>query len=432
MRVAVMGGGFGGLVASHLLAKKGYEVFLFEKDGHLGGIAAAFHFEDTFLDRFYRHVYVCDKELLSLISELGLDDKLRWHPSRMGLFYGGKTYGFGGPLDLMKFTPLSIPDRVRFGLITLYLGYMRESGMLDEVTADEWLGKRMGKKGYEVVWAPLLKSKFAESYQEVPLAWFWSKIQLRKSNRTKTMSNEKLGYLEGSFKVLLDSLEEAVTSFGGIMHKGSPVQEVLVEDGKAVGIKADGRKHSFDRVLSTMPLPELAGVLPKGQEEYREKIRGIDHKAILVMALKLNRSLSKYYWLNISDSRIPFNLLLEHTNLVNPGAYNGKHVLYISNYLSADDPLYSMTADELFESYLPHLKRVYDGFDAKWVEDVYVFRNDYGTPVFDRDYKNRIPSHKTPIKNLFIACGEQIYPQDRGMSKTIEVVKNACGLIEGG
>ena len=429
MRVAVLGGGITGLSSAYFLARKGFKVEVFEADGFLGGIAASFPFEGTHLDRFYRHIYVCDDDLLSLISELGLNDKLGWHASRMGFYSAGESYDFGGPLDLLRFKPLSFLDRIRFALITFYLGFVKDSRRFDDVSADEWLRKYMGWRGYDTLWAPLLKSKFGDAYKSIPLSWFWSKIQLRKSNRTKTMSNEKLGYLDGSFKFLVDALADKITGYGGVIHTGSPVEELVVEDGKALGLKASGKKFSFDTILSTLPLPELSKLIPDSQREYRDSLLKIDHNGIVVMILKLKRRLSPYYWLSIGDSNIPFNLLLEHTNLISPDNYGGKHILYISNYTSIEEDFYKMSEEELFKVYLPHLKKVYPDFDRDDVDEVFVFRNEFGTPVFTRGYQSLLPNSLSPIENLYLACGEQIYPEDRGMSKSIEVAKKVCGMI---
>ena len=429
MRVAVVGGGISGLFAAYFLCKKGFDVDVFEREAELGGIAASFPFEGMFLDRFYRHIYICDSDLLDLIEELGLNNNLRWYPSKMGFYYGGKSYDFGGPIALLKFSPLSILDRIRFGLISLYLAAVSDPGRFDEVSADGWLRRYMGEQGYEIVWAPLLRCKFGEAYRNVPLAWFWSKIQLRKSNRTKTMSNEQLGYLSGSFKVLIDALEEKILDAGGVIYPKTPVDEVVIEDGEAVGIKASGKTYPSDAVLSTIPLPELAGLLHQAPENYRESLLQIKHQGVVVMVLKLRRQLSPYYWLNVSDSEIPFNLLLEHTNLIPPGEYNGKRILYVSNYTSTDDPVYRMGKEELLDAYIPHLRKVYPDFRKEDTEDVFVSRNDYGTPVFTKGYRNLLPNSVSPIRNLYIACGEQIYPEDRGMSKSIELVKKVCGMI---
>jgi len=429
MRVAVVGGGISGLAAAYYLLKKGVEVELFEKDEGLGGIAASLPFEGTFLDKFYRHIFFCDKYLLSLIYEIGLSDDLHWIESRMGFYSNGDSYDFAGPIDLLKFKPLSVLDRIRFGVITLYLTVIRDWERLDKVTADKWLKSKMGIKGYETIWAPLLKAKFGESYTEVPLSWFWCKIQMRKSNRSKTLSNERLGYLDGSFQVLIDVLEEKIVSQGGVIHKSSPVTGLTVSQNVAVGIEVSGKKYSFDRILSTLPLPELIKILPDSKSDYKNKLSSIRHKAIIVLILKLKKQLSPYYWLNIGDDKIPFNLLLEHTNFIDPGKYNGKHVLYISNYTSKVDPLYSLGSEELLEKYIPHLMEVYPDFSVEDVEETLLFKNDFGTPVFTTSYREIIPENQSPIENLFLASGEQIYPEDRGMSKSIELVRKVIELM---
>jgi protoporphyrinogen oxidase len=78
-RVAVVGGGLGGLCAALDLSSQGCEVSLYEKYPALGGLAAAFDIAGTKLERFYHHIFSTDLDILALIDELGLQDKLEWH-----------------------------------------------------------------------------------------------------------------------------------------------------------------------------------------------------------------------------------------------------------------------------------------------------------------------------------------------------------------
>ena len=59
--------------------------------------------------------------MVELIGELGLEDQLAWLESKVGLFYGDKIWDFSTPMDLLRFTPLSLFQRLRVGWWTFLL-----------------------------------------------------------------------------------------------------------------------------------------------------------------------------------------------------------------------------------------------------------------------------------------------------------------------
>ena len=56
MRIGIVGGGIAGLVAAYSLAKDGHQIYLFESDEILGGLAQSVDFAGNKLDKFYRHI----------------------------------------------------------------------------------------------------------------------------------------------------------------------------------------------------------------------------------------------------------------------------------------------------------------------------------------------------------------------------------------
>ena len=100
--------------------------------------------------------------------------------------------------------------------------------------------------------------------------------------------------------------------------------------------------------------------------------------------LMLPRSLSRIYWLNISDKSIPFVGAVEHTNFITAHHYGNRHVLYLSNYLPEGHRLYSLTPDELLNEYLPHIRRINPAFELNWVQDLWLFKDEAAQPVIER------------------------------------------------
>ena len=98
-RVAIIGAGIGGLMAGYELTKKGYKVTVFEKEKEIGGLLSDFEIAGKSLEKTYHHIFKTDKEVINLIEELGLIDKLKWHKSSVALFYNNKFYPFSGAID---------------------------------------------------------------------------------------------------------------------------------------------------------------------------------------------------------------------------------------------------------------------------------------------------------------------------------------------
>ncbi|MDY6918042.1 MAG: NAD(P)/FAD-dependent oxidoreductase [Chloroflexota bacterium] len=427
MKVGVVGGGLAGLSVAYELSSAGHRVTVFEKEAQLGGQAATFEIAGERLEMFYHHIFSSDVDIIQLIHELGLDGRLEWLDSRVGFYHGGTIYDFVTALDLMRFSPVSLFDRLRLGLLSLYLRWYRNWPRMEGVTAKEWLLKYGGRRNFEVVWGPLLRNKFGSRYDEVGMVWLWGKIHLRFSSRQG--GRERLGYMAGSFGVLADALQQRIIDSGGEVLTSSPVEQVMVEDGRATGVRVREQSHQFDAVIATVPSPAFLSMAPSLPEEYAGKLRGVPYQVAVCLVLVLKHSLSGIYWLNISDPSIPFVAVIEHSNLVDPAVYGGKRIAYVSNYLSHDHRLTWLSADALLAEYAPHLRKINPEFEPGWVEEARLFREPAGQPIVTTSYSLHIPDHRTPVPNLYLANTTQIYPEDRGMNYSVRLGRRVARLV---
>jgi protoporphyrinogen oxidase len=422
VKIGVVGGGLTGLTAAYELAKEGHQVLLWEKAPYLGGQAGTFEIEGTLLERYYHHIFTGDADMMGLIEELGLSERMQWLASKVGFFYEGEIYDFVTPLDLVRFRPLRFGQRIRAGLVTLYLQRFGDWKRLEEFTAEDWIRRYAGEQAYEVIFAPLLRAKFGQFSDQVTMAWLWSKFKDRVGSRTKGMTRELLGYMEGSFQPFIDALADGVTARGGQVLVDTPVERLTIEDRRVKGVVA-GDVWSVDQVIATVPSFVFLQIAPDLPEEYASGLREVSYQSALCLVLKMKHSLSRIYWLNISDPSFPFVGAIEHTNLIPAEKYHGKHILYLSNYVSRTDALYSASADELFEHYLPSLRKINPEFQEDWVEELWLYREDAAQPIITRGYSRRVPSYQTPVEGLYLANTTQIYPQDRGMNYSVRLGK---------
>ena len=355
MQIAIIGGGFAGLSAAHELLKAGHDVEIFERAPVLGGQVVTFPVGRTRIEFAYHHLFTSDTIIQDLMRELGILGELEWRPSTVGWFKDGKVYPFVGPLDLLRFKPLRPWNRIRLGLAVLFLQKYDNWKRLERTTAAKWMRRWAGKDAYEQVWRPLLRGKFGTRHEDVSMAWLWGKIHLRTTSR-ESLNKEVLGYPRGSFQVIIEALEKSVREKGGTIHLGASVERILTEppdDGllRAVGLRTDSGDTCFDRIIATIPSNRFLQIAPPMGEEYERKLRAGRYQGAICMLLTLKHSLSETYWMNIGEEGMPFVALIEHTRFVPPERYGGKHLLYVSNYLSTDDPYWRKTDQELLEAY---------------------------------------------------------------------------------
>ena len=434
MRVGIIGGGVAGLAAAYELTKRGHYAEVFEQAPFLGGQASTFPVYGGQLERGYHHLFVSDTAITELIHELGLGDRLAWLESKVGLYHDGKVWDFSTPLDLLRFTPISLLQRLRVGLWTVILQRTNDWNKFENVTAKDWLSKHMGAQAYRVLWEPLLRGKFGQHYDQVSMTWIWGKIRLRVASRGKGLQKERLGYPMGSFGEVIDVLAERVRQQGGEVHISSRVNQATVEDGVASGMEVqigDGtpeRRH-YDAVIATTPSYVFTRLVPPMPEEYTEMLTGVRYLSAVVLILVMDRPFTPKYWMNIADADMPFVALIEHTNMIDKELYGGKHILYISNYPDRESDLYRLSAEEMLELFVPHLKKINPDFDTSWVLEYHHHRVDGAQPIIGINYSQRIPDHRTPFDKLYLANTTQIFPEDRGTNYSIRMGRQVARMV---
>ena len=435
MNIGIVGGGAAGLSAAYEILKSGHGVTVFERSPFLGGQASTFLVRGVPLERGYHHLFTSDLDMIWLIQELGLLEELAWLPSKAGLFHQGKIWKFTTPADLLNFLPITLIDRIRLGLITLYLQRIRKWQQFEEMTAAEWLRSRVGRRGYEAVWEPLLRGKFGQHFDRVGMVWFWGKIALRFASRGRGMLKEKLGYPMVGFGKIFDSLGNRIQEMGGSVYTSASVQKILVDDLQSVqGLEVkyetgETKVENFDAVIITTPSHIVPRLLPELPQAYAEKLSNTTYLAAVLLILELTHPLSSIYWLNIADREIPFVGVIEQTNFVPVDRYGGSHVVYLTNYLGRDNPLYNATHEELLQAYLPHLKKINPEFRDSWILNSHYHREDAAQPVVEPGYAEKIPSHRTPVQGVYLANTTQIYPEDRGTNYSVRLGRKVSRMV---
>ena len=434
MRVGIIGGGVAGLAAAYHLTKEGHFAEVFEVAPFLGGQASTFDVFGGRLERGYHHLFVSDTEIADLIQELGLGGKLAWLESSVGFYHGGKIWDFASPMDLLRFKPLPFLDRIRVGFWTFRLQKTKSYSKFEGVTARDWLSKRMGRRGYEVIWEPLLRGKFGEFYDKIGMTWIWNKVTLRVASRKGAGQVEHLGYPMGSFGEVIEVLADRIAQQGGVIHTSASVTQIVEADGSATAMEVqleggETERREYDAIIATTPSYVFTRLAPAMPPEYQSKLENVDYLSAVLMVMVMDRPFTNKYWMNIADPNMPFVALIEHTNLIDKELYGGKHILYISNYPSRDNELYQMSGDELMDLFVPHLQKINPDFERSWVIEYHHHRVDGAQPIVGVNYGAGIPNHRTPVQGLYLANTTQIYPEDRGTNYSVRMGRQVARMV---
>jgi len=424
-KIAVIGAGFAGLSAAFDLNKAGHDVTVFEAGEVPGGLASGFKEPewDWSVERFYHHWFQSDSKLLGLIEELGWSDQVMFPKPISVLYHKGKFYPFDSIPAALMYPGLGWGiNKIRFGLVGLYLRFTMNWKPLEQVTTDAWMRKYAGNKVFESMWKPMLVGKFGETWADkVSMAWMWARLHVRTT---------RLGTFKGGFQHFADKFAQKLSQDGVNIRYRQPVKQISKNEGGGVDVLVgDETSEHFDQVLVTLSPGLMAKLAPELPEDYLGGLLNLKHMGAVVMTLSLNHPLSPdgYYWYNIpKEAGFPFLALVEHTNFLKPEYFGGDHIIYIGDYLEVDHPNFSKTDDELLAEFLPHLKKINPEFEPEWVKKVWVSKTGYAQPIPLLNHSKNIPAIKTPVDGLWFASMSQVYPWDRGTNFAVEIGRRAA------
>ena len=424
-RVAVIGAGVMGLATAYHALKAGHNVVVYEADKVPGGMAAHFDFGGLSLERYYHFVCKADRPTFELMGQLGIADKMRWVPTRMGVYTGGRLHKWGDPIALLKFPGLSPIDKLRYGLMMFMATRRKSPGELEHLSAREWIESWCGPRVYDSMWRPLFDLKFYDFADNISAAWLWTRIK-RVGTSRKSLLQEQLGYIDGGSESLVRALVEAIEREGGSVRLGVPVSEVVVENGCVYGVRWGETVTALDAVISTIPTPlvsKLIPTLPRATKKAYDAIRNI---GVACLVFKLKKSVTPNFWVNVLDPSMGIPGFVEFSRL----RPMRDTIVYVPYYMPTSNPGWWRSDTDLIDEAFGYLKRVNPLLTDADRIDARAGRLLYAQPVCPPGFAAMIPSVRTPIAGLQIADTSFYYPEDRGVSESARWAKLMAAAID--
>lgn len=414
-RVAVLGAGPMGLAVAYQLCRDGHQPVIFEADDRVGGMTASFDFSGLRIERYYHFHCISDAGFLQMLDELGLADRMRWTETRMGYWFGKRLQRWGNPIALLQFKGVGLTAKLRYGLHAFLSTKRKDWRPLDHVEATGWIKRWVGEEAWRSLWQRLFDYKFYDYSDNLSAAWIWSRIR-RIGNSRYSIFREKLGYLDGGSDTLLHAMQQWIASLGGEFRLSTPVTRVRIEDDVVKGVDTPNGFEAFDTVVSTIPLPFVPRIMPDLQQDILAKFAALKNVAVVCVIAKLRKRVSENFWVNTNDDDMDIPGFVEYTNL----RPLDQHIVYVPFYMPGNHPKYG-DADEVFtDKVRRYLKTINPDLHDDDFIDIKASRYRYAQPICPPNYLQSIPPRKLPVDGLWVADTSHYYPEDRGISESID------------
>ena len=414
-----------GLATAYHLLKQGHRVSLFEADKQLGGMTASFIFDGIKIERYYHFICKGDQPLFDLLEELEISNQLRWTQTRMGYFYQGRTLNWGEPFALLKFPGLDIISKIRYGLLAFTSTKRRNWQGLDKIDAVTWIKGWVGEKAYRVLWQPLFELKFHQFTPNLSAAWIWARLRRTGTSR-KSLLQEELGYLEGGSDTFIDRIAQEIEALGGKIYLEEPVREIKLQQGRVDSIATDMGLLKFDKVISTVPMPYVADMVPSLPPVTLEQYNSVHNIAVVCVLVHLSKPVTPYFWLNISDPDIQIPGLIEYSNL-NP--LDG-HIVYAPFYLPGEHPDYQQDDQAFIDKVKTYIQTINPEIADADILKIAAGRYRYAQPICEPEFQSKLPPINPGVPGLFIADTCFYYPEDRSISESVKLAAELARLAD--
>jgi protoporphyrinogen oxidase len=412
------------------MREQGHDVVVLEGARAAGGLAASQQIGGYTWDRFYHVILQSDRELLSLLRDLGVEEKLHWGVTRTGFYTDGVLYSLSTSLEFLAFPPLSLIDKMRLAGTIVYASRVKNWRPLENISVADWLRKLSGTRTFERIWLPLLKSKLGENYRIASAAFIWAIIARMYAARRSGLKREQFGYVDGGYATVLARFENYLAEKGIELRTNSAVTAVHDSGSEAEVTFADGTSAQFDRVILTVPANRIGSLVPQLSQAEHERLGRVVYQGVLCASLLTKKPLASYYVTNITDGWVPFTGVIEMTTLVDPKQFGGNSLVYLPRYLAQDDPFWKASDDEVRETFLAALERMYPEFRRSDVLEFRVARARDVLAISTLGYsETTLPPLRTSLANVFVVNSAQIESGTLNLNETVGLANRQATVL---
>lgn len=408
MRIGIIGGGLMGMSLAYFLAESGQEVVVLEQSAELGGLSGRRRFDDGLTVAGYQHAILpTDHHIRDLCARLGLADELEFNAVRTGFIHNDRIYPLATVRDFLTFPPLTLKNRVQLGSTLLRARRQQDGQRLDTISVKTWLTQLSGQETFTRIWQPLLEMKFDGDFDSVPATYVRAWMNRMMGIRRLPQLHSRVGYLRYGHYSLVQALADAVIARGGQIETQVRVREITVDGEPARQVRTHTGLAEFDAVIAAVATPTFARLIPGADKQYLAQLAREKYLGLICPVLVLDRPLSGYWTLNLTDTNSPFSSVIETPHTEHPGYY----VVYLPRYTASDNDWLGVSDDDIRTAWLAYMKPIFSDFDERHIRHFAVSRSRYVEPVYSIHASEQAASVQTPYQGLYLANAGQVYPE---------------------
>ncbi|OGQ12407.1 MAG: hypothetical protein A2026_08095 [Deltaproteobacteria bacterium RBG_19FT_COMBO_46_12] len=405
--VIIIGAGMAGLTCGCLLAQKGLKVLMIEKNQKVGGCCTSFEKEGFSFDLSVQSLGECQKggRILRLLEKLNLLDEIRFIPLEPAREYhfSDRKLSQSSRMDTHIENLSSLFPEEKRGIVEVYAILKKIYEEFSTVPSSfSWFEpssfssqypflSRYGDKTYgellqEFVSHPFLKTLLSirSSYALLPP----EEISIvGMAGVEMSYFNYGVSCIEGRVEQLPSKMGEAFKKMGGQILTGLEVEQIVIKEKKAIGVKLkDGQEMIGKTLISNIDAHSTftdligEGQIPSG---FRSKLKGMKPSiSYFILYLGVDGGLDE---LSVSNNEVFFenDLQKEYESLS-------------KNQISEEAPFYLLAPSKVNPSHAPRGKSTL----CLSYKTTYHFSTDWNQRVKDKLSQCLIQKASAFIPNL--------------------------------
>ena len=150
------------------------------------------------------------------------------------------------------------------------------------------------------------------------------------------------------------------------MRANSPVKSVRADDRGSI-VETGVTSERYQRVVVTLPNTHLANVVEDLEPSEKQRLSATPYLGTVCTVAVGKTPLSGHYILNLTDEQLSITGIIEMTAVVDKDQTAGHTLVYLPRYAVTDSPIFKQSDEQLAESALNDLRRVFPQADNDWL-----------------------------------------------------------------